>query len=89
METIRLIITGKVQGVFYRASAKKKAEELSVVGWIKNTTEGNVEAVITGITQELEDFIQWCKSGPAKAVVEDVRIEKQEFQEFDTFKIKR
>lgn len=89
METKHLIISGKVQGVFYRATAKKKAGELNIHGWIKNTSEGNVEAMVTGNTQQIEDFIKWCKSGPDRAVVEEVRIDKQKFREFDSFKIKR
>lgn len=89
METKHLIISGKVQGVFYRASAKKKAEELNIGGWIKNTPEGNVEAMVTGDIQQLEDFIKWCKSGPTKAVVEDVRIEENQFREFNSFRIER
>ncbi len=89
METMHLIISGKVQGVFFRASAKKKADELSIVGWIRNMKEGNVEAVVTGDTQQIEDFIQWCKSGPANAVVEDIHIQKQEFRAFNSFKITR
>lgn len=89
METVHLIITGRVQGVFYRATAKRKAEELTIKGWIKNTAEGNVEAVITGDNQQVNDFILWCKSGPGKAVVEDVQVQQHEFQEFDSFQIER
>lgn len=89
METKHLIITGKVQGVFYRASAKEKANKLNIRGWIKNTATGNVEAIVTGNMQQIEDFIQWCKSGPAKATVSNVIIHNQEFREFDSFKIER
>ncbi|MEO6682342.1 MAG: acylphosphatase [Ginsengibacter sp.] len=89
METVHLIISGKVQGVFYRASAKKKAEQLNVRGWIKNTPEGNVEATVTGEAGKIQDFIQWCQSGPDKAVIKDIKIYKQDFQEFDAFTIKR
>lgn len=89
METVHLVITGKVQGVFYRASAKKKAEELNIRGWIKNTSEGNVEALVTGNQVEIEKFIQWCRSGPDRAVVEEVRIHEHEFREFGSFKIER
>lgn len=89
METIHMIISGKVQGVFYRASAKKKADELNICGWIKNTPEGNVEALVTGDHEQIEKFIQWCKSGPDRAVVKDVNIQKQEFKEFDSFRIER
>ena len=89
METMHLIITGKVQGVFYRASAKKKAAEFSIRGWIKNTTEGNVEVMITGNKQQVENFVLWCKSGPDKAKVDNVHVSRHEFEEFDSFRIVR
>ena len=89
METMHLVISGKVQGVFYRASAKKKADELNVRGWIKNTPEGNVEALVTGKHPQIEEFIQWCKSGPDRAVVKEVSIHKQKLREFNSFKIER
>ena len=89
METVHLIISGKVQGVFYRQSAKKKAEELNINGWIKNTLEGNVEAMISGEKSDLDRFVEWCKSGPERAVVDEVHIHKEEFFEFDSFRVER
>ena len=69
MPTIQLIIKGKVQGVFYRASAKEKAEDLGLTGWVKNTPEGYVEIMATGEMDVLERFITWCKKGPSRAFV--------------------
>ena len=89
METVHLIISGKVQGVFYRASAKKKAEELNINGWIKNTREGNVEAMISGEKEAVDRFVRWCKAGPERAVVEDVRVYIKELLEFDSFKVEK
>ncbi len=89
METVHLLISGKVQGVFYRASAKKKAEALNINGWIKNTYEGDVEAMITGAEEDVDHFVEWCKSGPARAVVDEVRIHKKEHFEFDSFRVER
>ena len=89
MKTKHLKILGKVQGVFYRASAKKKAEELEISGWIKNASDGSVEAMITGSDQQISNYIQWCKSGPDKANVEDVQVTDQELEQFHSFKIKR
>jgi acylphosphatase len=71
---VHLLIKGKVQGVFYRASAKKMAESLSVAGWIKNQSSGAVEAIITGEDKALEEFIDWCKKGPGSAVVREVIV---------------
>ncbi len=87
MPTLQLLILGKVQGVFYRATAKKVAEELGVKGWIKNTKDNNVEAIITGTEEQVQQFIEWCKKGPARAQVSDVTIAKVDDENFDEFKI--
>lgn len=89
MPTYHLIIKGLVQGVFYRATAKKIADELSVTGWIKNTLDDNVEAMVTGNEEQLEQFISWCRKGPAKAKVTDVITTKNEEIKFSEFLVKR
>lgn len=89
MPTVHLVIKGKVQGVFYRASAKEVADGLQLTGWVKNTREGDVEAMATGSNEQLQQFIIWCKQGPARAIVDDVLIHFREEEEFDTFKIAR
>lgn len=89
MPTIHLLIKGKVQGVFYRASAKDAAGELGITGWIKNTEEGDVEAVASGSEEQLEQFVSWCKAGPPQAVVTSVRVNKMDDEHFDKFRILR
>ena len=89
MPTIHLLIKGKVQGVFYRASAKKKAEELGVTGWVKNTTEGHVELVATGSVETLEAFTEWCRKGPQKALVTDLVSFPCQSMQFNSFVILR
>ncbi len=89
MPTIHLLITGKVQGVFYRATAKKIANQLNIKGWIKNTRDGNVEATATGNEEQLKEFINWCKQGPDNAKVEEVIVEQKPITSFDTFEITR
>lgn len=69
-----LQIQGKVQGVFFRKSAKELAFRLSISGWIKNGEEGDVQCVIQGDHQALETFISWCKKGPPGANVTNVII---------------
>ncbi len=88
MKAIRLIISGKVQGVFYRVSAREKALALAIGGWIKNLNNGNVEAVVCGEPAHLNEFIEWCKKGPAGAKVTDVFIEPASPGGLTTFKIK-
>ncbi len=88
MPTIHLLIKGEVQGVFYRATAKKIAQKLKVTGWIKNK-DGNVEAMVTGTQEQLNEFIKWCRQGPEKAKVEDVIVAEQKETSFTDFEIVR
>jgi acylphosphatase len=89
MPVIHLLIKGNVQGVFYRATAKKIADKLKITGWIKNTKDGNVEAIVTGDEAQLQQFINWCKTGPEKANVTDVIITFQPETFFTHFEIVR
>ena len=89
MKTIRLTIKGKVQGVFYRATAKDVADQLGVKGWIKNLPNNNVEIRATASEELLQKLIAWCKQGPPKARVEDVIVEELGLEEFSGFRIIR
>ncbi len=89
MPSIHLLIKGKVQGVFYRASAKKIAEKLNLTGWIRNTEQGDVEAMVTGTQLKLQEFINWCKQGSENAKVEDVIVTEQQEITFKKFEIVR
>jgi acylphosphatase len=74
MPTIHLLIKGKVQGVFYRGSAKEQADRLSLTGWVKNTPKGDVEITATGDKTQLDTFIAWCNQGPPNAAVINVEV---------------
>ena len=89
MKTVRLTIKGKVQGVFYRATAKDVADLTGVKGWVKNLPDKNVEITATASEEALQKFISWCKQGPPKAKVEDVIVEELSLEEFSHFKIIR
>ena len=89
MKTIQLIIKGKVQGVFFRATAKDIADDLGVKGWVRNLPDRNVEIRATATEEALQKYIDWCKQGPPKAKVENVSIEELVLEEFNNFKIKR
>ena len=89
METVHLLISGKVQGVFFRATAKNIAQKLKVTGWIKNTPKGEVEALITGERDAVKEFFTWCKSGPERAVVENVVLTRKSQTPFESFCIIR
>jgi acylphosphatase len=89
MQTVHLIISGKVQGVFFRETSRKIAEKLNIKGWIKNVPEEKVEALITGDEKNVSDFIKWCKTGPDRAKVKEVIVTKQPETFFDKFEVKR
>ena len=75
-----LKILGRVQGVYYRASALQQAQRLGLGGWVRNCADGSVEAVAEGPRDKIEGLIAWCKSGPpgARVTVVDVRWEAPE-----------
>ena len=89
MPTVHLLIKGKVQGVFYRATAKDVAQTLDLCGWIKNTSEGHVEAIVSGSEKSLHQFIEWCRKGPEKAAVSSVQVTSIEDEAFVDFQIRR
>jgi acylphosphatase len=89
MPTVNLIVKGRVQGVFYRATAKDVADEIGVVGWVKNTEEGNVEIMASGSEEQIQKMIEWCKKGPRKAIVTDVIVTNVEEENFKSFDILR
>lgn len=74
---VRLIIRGRVQGVFYRASTRETAKKLGVVGWVRNLEDGSVEIVAEAGEGSLERFIDWCRTGPPDAGVSDVEVESE------------
>ena len=89
MPTIHIIIKGKVQGVFYRVTAKKAADNLGINGWIKNTKSGNVELKASGEKEALDKLVEWCRMGPREAVVTKVEVTAVNEEAFDSFSILR
>lgn len=85
---VRLIIEGRVQGVWFRDSTRRKAMELGVGGWVKNRSDGGVEILAEGSVEAVEQLVAWCHEGPPHAVVRNVRETSEEWQgEFDSFDI--
>jgi acylphosphatase len=70
---LHFLVRGKVQGVFFRASAKEVADQMGLNGWVRNTIEGDVEIFVSGPDVQLEKFIYWCQKGPSRAKVEDIK----------------
>ena len=88
-QTLSITITGKVQGVFFRQSAKEIALDLGVSGEAKNLEDGNVHIIATGNPEQLDAFTEWCKKGPPRAVVAGVEITELSLKPFDHFTIVR
>ncbi len=76
----KIRIYGRVQGVWYRASAQQQASKLGLSGWVRNEDDGSVGAEAQGAEGSLEAFIEWCWRGPQHAEVKQVEIEEQPVQ---------
>jgi acylphosphatase len=71
---VEAVVTGRVQGVFYRAGAAERARELGLAGWVRNREDGAVELVAEGPEPVVAELLAWCRKGPPAARVEDVRV---------------
>lgn len=90
MITISLRISGKVQGVWFRASAKDAAISIGVKGKVWNEPNGDVGAIAQGTQEQIDAFIDWCKKGPPLARVSDVKVAYVTSSEiYDSFEITR
>ena len=76
---VHVVISGQVQGVWYRASTKAKAEGLGLTGWVKNTAKGDVEALFEGEESVVDEMIAWCWKGPPLAQVTAIKETKKLF----------
>ncbi|MDP1525866.1 MAG: acylphosphatase [Rhodocyclaceae bacterium] len=83
MEIRHLVISGRVQGVCYRASMAREAQALGVTGWVRNRSDSSVEAMVSGSTDQVAAMMSWCRRGPSAAVVEHVAVEPGSGEFFD------
>ncbi|MBL7175552.1 MAG: acylphosphatase [Desulfobacteraceae bacterium] len=85
---VRLIIEGRVQGVWFRDSTRTQATEVGVCGWVKNRRDGSVEVLAEGPEDKVEKLVEWCHQGPSYARVNRVTKTTEEWQGgFDSFDI--
>ena len=88
MKCIHLIISGKVQGVFFRDSTRKKANELGIAGYARNLSNGNVEVAAQGSEEKIKELIKFIKNNPGYSKVKEVKLKHKELEKFDGFEIK-
>jgi acylphosphatase len=77
MRRIRAIVSGRVQGVSYRAATASKARQLGLVGWVRNLPDGRVELEAEGPADQIEALVAWCRQGPPAAQVQSVAVEER------------
>ncbi len=88
MKRIYVLISGRVQGVFYRAFIMERAQILKLTGWIRNLSDGRVEALFDGKDADVEAILEYCKKGPPHANVKEVDYrEETPAEEFPDFRI--
>ena len=86
MANLKIIVSGKVQGVFFRHNTQKFAKSLDLKGYVKNLSNGNVEVVAVGDEKQLKKLIEFCKNGPEHAKVSNINVKyfvcKEMFEDF-------
>lgn len=88
MHQVHLLISGRVQGVFYRTSCEEVAIRHGLTGWVKNLPSEQVEVLAQGEKEKIEKLIEWCKKGPPNASVSSVEVKWEELlRQFTSFEI--
>ena len=88
LASVNILVMGKVQGVFFRASALEQAQSMNLTGWVKNLSDGSVEVVAEGTKHAVERLVEWCHQGPPMAKVEHVSARYGAYRnEYRTFVI--
>ncbi len=84
----RVLISGRVQGVFFRDSCCEQARMNHIFGWVRNTSDNEVEAVFEGTLNDVERLIEWSRRGPAQAAVESIKVQNEEPEGLTAFSIR-
>lgn len=84
----RVVVGGRVQGVFFRDTTRRRAEAVGVAGWARNTPEGTVEAVFEGEPAAVEEMVDLCRRGPGRAEVSSVEVTDEEPEGLSGFEIR-
>jgi acylphosphatase len=89
MQTVKIRITGRVQGVFFRQSTQERALNFGLKGTVRNCEDDSVEIIATGEREQLDKLIAWCREGPPRAKVDNVKTQELSLQQFNHFSIIR
>lgn len=81
LDSAHVLVSGNVQGVFFRDSTRQKAEALGLTGWVKNNRDGRVEAYFEGPSDKVREMVRWCREGPSHADVANVEADYGEPRE--------
>ena len=84
----RVTVSGRVQGVFFRETVRRRAESSRVAGWVQNASDGSVEAVFEGEPKAVERLVDWCREGPRGARVEWVDVATEEPEGLEGFSVR-
>ena len=84
----RVLVHGRVQGVFFRDSVRQRADGRGLAGWVRNRDDGAVEAVFEGAQEAVEDLVRFCESGPSSADVERVDVSDEEPEGLEGFAVR-
>ncbi len=77
LDRVHLFISGRVQGVWYRASMSNEGARIGLNGWVRNLDDSRVEAVVEGSGDDIQEMIAWCRKGPPMARVDDIAVEDE------------
>ena len=83
-----VVVSGQVQGVFFRDCARREADRLGVTGWVRNCPDGTVQAHVEGPAEAVAELVLWCREGPRHATVEDLHVSEAEPRGHARFEIR-
>lgn len=86
-KSVRIYITGTVQGIFFRQFVKENAERNNIRGFVRNLEDGRVEVFIEGDNENVDKMVDLCQKGPKHSKIDNVEIREEKFQDFKEFKV--
>lgn len=89
MKAVELLVSGRVQGVYFRASTRDEASKRGLTGWCMNNADGSVSAFVQGEAKLVDEMIEWCRKGPMMANVINLNIKEVPLEDLSSFEIRR